>query len=315
MTRAEPAAGRILVIKLGALGDVVLATGPFAAIRRHHADAHITLLTTAPHAELLGASPWFDAVWIDERPGLLAPARWLALRGRLRGGNFDRVYDLQTSDRSGWYFRLMGPGARPDWSGIAPGCSLRHTNPARVTLHTVARHKDQLAVAGIDDVPAADLSWAEADISRFGLDGRYVLLVPGAARHRPRKRWPAAHYAELARALADRGVAPAILAGIAPDEMADATAIADAVPSGRVLLDAGVAEVAALARGAAGAIGNDTGLMHIIAACRCPSVVLFSADSDPALACPPGDHVAALRRDDLANLPVAEVARRIVLRA
>ncbi|MEE8332709.1 MAG: glycosyltransferase family 9 protein [Alphaproteobacteria bacterium] len=314
MTRANPAARRILVIKLSALGDVVLATGPFAAIRRHHADAHITLLTTAPHADLLGASPWFDEVWIDERPTLRAPGRWLALRKRLRGGNFDRVYDLQTSDRSGWYFRLMGPGTRPDWSGIARGCSLPHANPERVTLHTIARHKDQLAVAGIDNVPPPDLSWAEADISRFGLDGRYVLLVPGAARHRPRKRWPADHYAELARELADLGVTPAILAGIAPQEIASATAIADACPGGRVLLDAGVAEVAALARGAAGAIGNDTGLMHIIAACRCPSLVLFSADSDPSLACPPGDHVTALRRDDLADLPVAEVARQIALR-
>ena len=36
---------RMLVIKLGALGDVVQAAGPFAAIRREHADTHITLLT------------------------------------------------------------------------------------------------------------------------------------------------------------------------------------------------------------------------------------------------------------------------------
>ncbi|HAK62204.1 MAG TPA: ADP-heptose--LPS heptosyltransferase, partial [Alphaproteobacteria bacterium] len=39
---------RILVIKLGALGDFILAMGPFKAIRHHHAGAHITLLTTPP---------------------------------------------------------------------------------------------------------------------------------------------------------------------------------------------------------------------------------------------------------------------------
>ena len=48
---------RILVIKLGALGDVVLALGPFAAIRDAHPDAHITLLTTVAYADLMRASP------------------------------------------------------------------------------------------------------------------------------------------------------------------------------------------------------------------------------------------------------------------
>ena len=58
---------RLLVIKLGALGDFVQAMGPAAAIRAHHPDAEITLLTTAPFAELARAAPYFDRVWIDER--------------------------------------------------------------------------------------------------------------------------------------------------------------------------------------------------------------------------------------------------------
>ncbi|HBA43779.1 MAG TPA: ADP-heptose--LPS heptosyltransferase, partial [Alphaproteobacteria bacterium] len=54
---------RILVIKLGALGDFVLATGPFAAIRQHHADAEITLLTTPPFAAMARQTGFFDHVW------------------------------------------------------------------------------------------------------------------------------------------------------------------------------------------------------------------------------------------------------------
>ena len=50
---------RILVIKHGALGDFVLATGPFAAIRAHHPDEWIVLLTTAPYAALAETSPIF----------------------------------------------------------------------------------------------------------------------------------------------------------------------------------------------------------------------------------------------------------------
>ena len=51
---------RILVIKLGALGDFVLALGPCAAIRRHHQNAHITLLTTTPFVDLASASGYFN---------------------------------------------------------------------------------------------------------------------------------------------------------------------------------------------------------------------------------------------------------------
>jgi len=69
----------------------------------------------------------------------------------------------------------------------------------------------------------------------------------------------------------------------------------------------GFADIAALARNAACALGNDTGPMHLIAATGCPSVVLFSAESDPALCAPRGPRVTALRRDPLAGLDPGDV--------
>src|SRR5436305_14923468 len=79
-------AKKILVIKLGALGDIVQAMAPAAAIREHHRGAEIVLLTTAPYAALAKQAPYFDAVWIDERPR--DPIGLLRLRRRLRGGRF-----------------------------------------------------------------------------------------------------------------------------------------------------------------------------------------------------------------------------------
>lgn len=297
----------ILVIKLGALGDVVLAMGPFAAIRAHHPDARITLLTTPPFASFLKPCPWFDDIWTDGRPPFWPPGRWLALRTKLRAAAFDRIYDLQTSDRSGWYFRLMGPGARPEWSGIAAGCSHPHANPRRNFLHTIERQKEQLAVAGIEAVPGADLSWIVADSGRFDLTDRYALLVPGSAPHRPAKRWPAACYAAIANDLARRGIRPVILgtgaeAAIATDIHAACDDIVDLVGN------TSITDIAVLAKGAALALGNDTGPMHMIAAAGCASVVLFSGDSDSDLAAPRGSDVTVLRVKNLFDLPVEEVA-------
>jgi ADP-heptose:LPS heptosyltransferase len=190
---------RILVIKLSALGDVVMSTGAFQAIRAHHPDAEIVLLTTRPYAALAEASGCFQEVWLDRRPGPFDVPGWLALAQRLRRAGFARVYDLQRSQRSGWYFRLLGR-PRPNWVGVVAGCSHRYRPPAGRALHILDREAAQLARAGIAEVPPPDLSFLRAEVGRFALPEAFALLVPGGARHRPGKRWPAARYAALGRA-------------------------------------------------------------------------------------------------------------------
>ena len=290
---------RILILRLGALGDFVLSFAAFAAIRAQHATEHVTLLTTAPFTDLAARAPWFDAVRVDARPAWWNLPGVIVLARRLRG--FDLVYDLQTSARSARYFRLAG---RPAWSGVAPGCAHPHANPARDAMHTLERQREQLEMAGLTDFPPPDLSWLTG--AAFELPRPYALLVPGAAPHRPEKRWPAAQFARLAGRLRRRGIAPVVLGSRA--EAALAAAIPAAIDlTGRTTL----ADIATLARGAAVAVGNDTGPMHLIAAIGCPCVVLFSAASDPALTAPRGPDGGwprVLRVADLADLPEPRVA-------
>ena len=66
-------------------------------------------------------------------------------------------------------------------------------------------------------------------------------------------------------------------------------------------------DIAALARSAQCALGNDTGPMHLSAVAGCKSVVLYSAESDPALCAQRGPDVEIVRRDSLADLSVDEV--------
>ncbi|MSO91935.1 MAG: lipopolysaccharide heptosyltransferase family protein [Rhodospirillales bacterium] len=297
-------AGPILVIKLGALGDFIQALGPFQAIRRHHARAPVTLLTTEPFADVARASPYFDDVWPVGRPR--TPGAWLQLRRLLRDARFTRVYDLQTSDRSAFYFRLFWPGAYPEWSGIARGCSHPHANPGRDFMHTIERQAEQLRMAGIDDVPAPDLSWITTDAQRFRLLDRFALVAPGGAAHRPEKRWPQARYAALMKRLLEKNVTPVLIGG--SEERALLRDLTKAVPAA---IDLGgqtsITDLVALARRARGAVGNDTGPMHALAAAGCPTVVLYSSASDPALCAQRGPKVTILRKDRLADLAIKEV--------
>jgi ADP-heptose:LPS heptosyltransferase len=291
----------ILVIRLGALGDFVQSFGPFAAIRAHHPGARITLLTTKPYAELARRSPWFDAVWADGRPSWRDPGAVLSLARRLRGARFERVYDLQTSGRSSRYRWLVG--GRAEWSGIARGASHPHANPARDSMHTVDRQREQLEMAGIHDFPPPALGWLEAGLSAFDLPPRFGLLVPGASPLRPLKRWPAEGFGALA---AGAGMPVAILGG--PAERGIAAEIRAVAPDALDLTGrTSFAEIAALGRRAAWAVGNDTGPTHLLAVAGCPTLALFGEDSDPALCGPRGPAARVLRHIPLAALEPAAV--------
>jgi ADP-heptose:LPS heptosyltransferase len=293
---------RILVIRLGAFGDFAQSFPAFAAIRAHHPQAHVTLLTTRPFADLAHASPWFDEVWSDGRPPWRAAGQVLRLVHRLRGGRFDRVYDLQTSRRSSLYRLAVGRGA--EWSGIACGASHRHDTPTRRSVPTVPRQQEQLRIAGIAHFPAPDLGWLTAGAAALDLPARFCLLIPGASARWPEKRWPVEGFAELARALA----MPCVVVG-GPAEAPLAAAIKAAAPA---TLDwcgdrSPPAILAGLAHRAAFAVGNDTGPTHLVSVVGCPTLALFGSRSDPARHAPSGPAVKVLAVPALGALSAAEV--------
>lgn len=302
------APSRILIIKLGALGDFVQALGPMKAIRDHHPDAHITLLTTAPYVAFAEASGTVDAVWIDTRPKAWNVMRILKLRQRFNQGRFERVYDLQTSGRSSGYYKLFAD--KPEWSGIVPDASHPHANPNRDHMHTLERQAEQLAMAGIEAVPTPDLSWADADVSDFGLEGSFVLMLAGGAAHRPAKRWPPDRFAAVANACADAGLTPVLLGTGAERAVLDR--IQALCPRAVNLADrTDFLQIATLARRADCALGNDTGPMHLIAAAGCRSVVLYSHASNPDLCAQRGPAVTLLRAPTLSDLSVEAVCHAL----
>ena len=300
----------ILVIMHGALGDIILATAAFAAIRTQYADAHITLLTTKPYAGLLAQSRYFDEILIDQKPKPLQFGKLLTLIRLLRSHRWAWVYDLQTSSRTTRYQWLL-PRPWPNISNASRFSS--HPRPDYDTSkHSLDNLRDQLAVAGVTVGALPDISWMQADINLP--NAPYALLVPGGAAHRPEKRWPVEHYIALAQVLAMRGITPVLIGTSAEAEVLEA--IATTVPQ---TINLGgktsIPQLADLARSAALAVGNDTGPMHLSAAANCPSTVLFSAASAPNRSRPLGKYVTVLREAKLHDLSVDRVLTSLTVPA
>ncbi len=271
--------GTILVIKLGALGDLVQADGALRDIREHHRCDSITVMTTPPYRRYMERCPWVDRVFVDPRVSRFNPAGMFDLRQRLQAIRIERVYDLQQVGRTRFYRRWLFP--RVPWLGDALGCTWRLRRPGDCCA---ADHfANHLSLAGIKTryTRSGDVSWLADDVSDVmrlaGLVPGYVLLIPGASTAHDAKRWP--YFPELAERLLTLGRRVVTVPG--PAEME----LCRAIPGDMLVPDAGYYDIFALAgliRQAALVIGNDTGPTHLAAHLRSPGLALFG-DHAPAM--------------------------------
>ena len=292
---------KILVIKHGAFGDLVQSFGTLADIRADLPQAEITLLTTSTYRKLMERCPYVDRVLTDGR------AKWWQWRENRRllrtlaGQAFDGVIDLQHSGRVRYYRYAALRDAM--WVGktAAPAPSM------------LASFRLQLLAAGIavKHAPQPDAQWMAAEMDDFlrqrGVPERFVFLIPGCSAAHTEKRWP--HYAALAQALCECGIAVVIAPG--PDELELARTL-----KGHVLLheDGGVLdwfELAGVLRRAAFVVGNDTGPSHLAAALGRRGLALFGPATSATKTAIARAHFAALEVEDLAQLSVETVCARV----
>lgn len=298
----------ILVIKLGALGDFIQALGPMKAIRNHHPQSKITLLTTKPFENLAKQSGYFDSVWLDERPKIHQPAKWLKLRKTLNAEQFSRVYDLQNNDRTGFYFWLFSP--KPEWVGVAKGASHRNVSAERTSGLAFYGHKQTLGLAGIDNIEIDPLDWLKSDNKNFDLSAPYALIIPGSAPTRPEKRWSAENYIHVCKKLLEQNIQPVILGTESEKEIT--SKISGTCKKALDLTEkTSLFDIPPLARKAEFALGNDTGPMHMIAPTGCHTIVLFSKHSNPVRHAPLGKNVITIQQENLGNLKPEEVLQQI----
>jgi len=194
----------------------------------------------------------------------------------------------------------------PKWSGIARGCSHPHANRDRDRQHTIDKQAEQLLMAGIYPTPLPALPPLDRALPDELETRDFVLLVPGSSPQHPAKRWPAARFAVLARALAATGIVPVVVGSA--HEAPLAAVIRAACPGAVDLVgrtDIGL--LAALAQHARLTVGNDTGVSHLAAAAGCPVIVLFSRESDPARHAPRGRLVRIFAAPDLNDLAAETV--------
>jgi ADP-heptose:LPS heptosyltransferase len=264
-----------LIIKLGALGDVVLALPLIEQLLRHHEGERVTLLTAPPWRELLLSFPGLEVVTFERR----GAGNMTRLLNWLLRQQFDAVYDLQGSLRSRVMTLLTQATLR-----AGPEAALAYTHaptPGHVMVHAFDRFNAVLTAAGVAAAePGLQLPFDEATrlrvnhwLQQHGLVGkRLVLIHAGGSSAWPSKRWPEQHFLELAQALAGQGLAILWLGSDTERDLNQRLAKA-------VGLDATAAfslpELAVLGGHARFVLSNDSGPMHVLSLAGVPVYALF----------------------------------------
>ena len=282
---------RFLIVRLGALGDVVHAIPVAAALRRAHPDARIDWLVSAKHQEILDLVPVIDRrLVINDRGGASGGTTLLAAIGELRRSRYDVAIDLQgliksaVLARASGAPRVIGFSSRYARERAARLFYTEASDPGRgglfdprETRHVVDINLGLLSVLGITaparEFPIEDVDSAAARSVREQTGGRYALLNPGAAW--PNKRWPPARLAAIATELRARhGVMSVVLWGPGEEALA-AEVVAGAGGAAIVSPKTSIADLVALARHAALMVSGDTGPTHIAAAVGTPLVGIY----------------------------------------
>lgn len=289
---AEPGAAprRVLIILLGAIGDVVRALPLLGRIRRGWPAAHVAWAVEPKSQAVLEGHPWLDELIIYNRR---APLSFLPFLVRVRAGHFDLTLDLQRHLKSGVVSITSGARVRvgfdrsngKEFNHLFSTRQIALQPPMRLKLMQYQAFGDALGLAPAPvefGLVASDTERARVAAMLDGAPRPLLAVILGSS-------WPSRVYfpdslaAVIREMTTARDGSPAlfpVLIGSGRDEVALAEQVVANLAGAPVLNLAGrtgLRDLVAIFGECAAAFGPDSGPMHVAAAAGCPVVSLWGA--------------------------------------
>ena len=285
----------ILIIKLGSLGDVVQVSGALRDIREHHKNEKITILTTSKYLNLFKNCPYVDDCLEDERLPRYNIFYLLRLRKIVNSLNFNKVYDLQNSNRTSFYRKFLFNVK--DWS------SSKDIPENKYNISVLQRFDEQLRKSNIQTLYTLkpDFSWAAEKANSYNLDTdkKYVLFFPFCSKDLTHKRWP--YFSELINLIKKNHPQYALVVAPGPGEIEEAKSL-DIKIALNNNLPLNFFELASLIKKSHLVIANDTGPAHMAAHLGARGFTLFGPHTTPEKVSIEREKFIALQTMDLKSL-------------
>ena len=304
----------ILIIKHGALGDLIQITSSLKSIRQKYPDSKITLLTDIKFKFFSDRIIFVDEIIYENRPSFFRIDKWLSIILKIIKRNFNIVFDLQNSDRTSvYYFFIKLFNSKTVWSGNRKGGKFKYHPKNFESISIKDRIKNQLVLMDIEISDKPDISWMMKKNIINLPNNDFVILLPGSSPEHKHKRWPAEKFAELANYLKGKKI-DSIILGQSHSEGEELKKIKLLAPKIIDFSDQDLDCLATTASKAIGAIGNDTGPTFVAAAAGCPITWLLSNHTDPNITQLLGSKVNTLKKDNIIDITIDEVKNNLAFR-
>lgn len=292
--REAMAEKKILMIKLGALGDLILAIPSFRMIRKRFPAAKISVLVDRKLASLVAQSPYIDEVIPVDRKKLSHLPSLLKLARRIRREAFDISVDLQNSKWTHLLAFLGGVCERYAFSRGPFQFLINRPDHTYQTADSPVKHQFRiLSKLGVREFDENLELWSdpasEARVKTLlpaEINGsRRIGFVIGSSPKWPTKRWPVENFLELSRKLVREMKCQIILLGSENDGVS-AAAFEKEEGVTSLIGKTSLTDLVPLIRELDVLVTGDTAPLHIAAAVQTPVVALFGP-TDPKRHMPP----------------------------
>lgn len=290
--RISPAPKRILIKAVNWLGDVVMTLPAMRSIRRAFPEAHLAILIKRELASFFDGADWIDEVIpYSVARGFAGLNDRRRIVSEIRSRHFDLAVLMPNSFESALWVTAGGIPQRAGYALDARGPMLTHkASPPKDALENHQTHywlamlRETLGIEGdADDLKiTADAKHLATMRGYLAQKRRHpdmpLIAIAPAAAYGPAKEWPAAKFASVIDALAQRIGAESILVG-APSERAKCEEVAE-LASHKAIVSAGetnIGELIALLALSSAFVGNDSGCMHLAGALGIPTVAIFGS--------------------------------------
>jgi lipopolysaccharide heptosyltransferase II len=297
---------RILVIKLGALGDVILAGPSLRMIRKKFPEAHLSLLVESRFSPAVSRCPYLNEVIPVDRQKLRSWLGLAKLAKRLRREGFDISVDFQNTKRTHFLAFLAGIPGRYGFRRGLLGFLLNHPDLNFKEAASPVRHQFRvLSHLGINQLEEELELWpdseSDAEVAEWfqkrgmTLNGKTVGLAIGSSPRWATKRWPIEQFRSLAEHLVKKQGCRVVLIGSGEDEVLAETFSTNGNGILNLVGKTTLRNLLSVIKQLNVLVTGDTAPLHIAGALGVRTVALFGP-TDPRRHLPPGKGITPLVR-------------------
>ena len=303
---------KILIIKHGSLGDLILSTGAIKSISNHFTNSKVYLLTSSKYDLLIRQSPYIDEIIFDNRHSFLNFQKNISVLKKIIKIKFDYIFDLQNSKRTFLYNLFFRIFTKSIISSSRKFAHYRYLIPGQGKEHVIEGLNNQLKMLGINFLYEPNLDWLIKENEKIILDTSipepYVIIIPGTSKSGLYKRWSINNYSKVINLLIKKNFT-VLLVGSKQDKDTVLPIMNNCPKAKNYIGKSDLINLYQISKKANFIISNDTGPAHLVSLAGSPLVWIVNENNISTSNQPFGDKLIKISDKKINNITSDEVIK------